>query len=160
MPAELVVRTFELGQRPLQFAETEMVMGFTPIPDDGTPPPSGTPIRNGRAQLRAEVDFDAIPEDGLNRSAHVALEVFDTATGNPSTRCRSPKPRASSRRHSEGDGKGRTDSRSSAGHRSTGDRSNDIGASIAGMPIAGISIADISIAGIPIADNPIGPLPR
>jgi hypothetical protein len=81
MPAELVVRTFELGQRPLPFAETEMVMGFTPIPDDGTPPPSGTPIRNGRAQLRAEVDFDAIPEDGLNRSAHVALEVFDTATG-------------------------------------------------------------------------------
>ena len=54
---------------------------FVPVPEDGTPPPSGTPLRNGRAQLRAEVDFDSVPEDGLTRGAHVALEVFDTATG-------------------------------------------------------------------------------
>ena len=54
---------------------------FSPIPDDGSPPPSGTRILNGRAQIRAEVDFETVPEDGFNRDAHVTLEVFDTATG-------------------------------------------------------------------------------
>ena len=53
---------------------------FIPVPDDGTPPPSGTRIVNRRAQVRAEVDFDSAPEDGVNRDAHVTLEVFDLAT--------------------------------------------------------------------------------
>ena len=63
---------------------------FGPPPDDGVPPPTGGPIRDGnRVQLRVEVELvpavqPAVPPASrlsFRPDIHLTLEVFDTATG-------------------------------------------------------------------------------